>query len=282
MHQRALHQAKPEKNSSYPKQFIFVTQEVDTNRWGRRREWEDTPIRSPAPKVLSRLWEATCQRQTSMRFLRGWMLINFMTKHVNIKGLQIQFSAVMKMPFYWLKGTGLPLWSGHQATAVVLTAQRFITTVQPANPVPRCMRWPSPKDSNPDTCSPSHPRLLWKQTNTQARRELQSYSGFPSVSQTTLPSLSFYSCCCSTAQLEQLQGGCCSLSRDFGSQIFWIHHCLGHQLPVWNVLLTNLVPFKGCRNYKCQDLFQKKGMHTLFYFIFKGRFPLGFQNIRTF
>lgn len=120
---------------------------MDTNRWGRRREWEDTPIRSPAPKVLSRLWEATCQRQTSMRFLRGWMLINFMTKHVNIKGLQIQFSAAMKMPFYWLKGTGLPLWSGHQAMAVVLTARRFITTMQPANPIPRCTRWPSPKDS---------------------------------------------------------------------------------------------------------------------------------------
>ena len=120
---------------------------MDTNRWGRRREREDTPIRSSAPKVLSRLREAACQRQTLMRFLRGWMLINFMTKHVNIKGLQIHFSAVKKMPFYWPRGTGLPPWSGHQTMAVVLTVWSVITTVQPANPVPRCMCWPSPKDS---------------------------------------------------------------------------------------------------------------------------------------
>lgn len=113
-------------------------QEVETSRWGRRREWEDAPIRSSAPKVLSRLREATCQRQTLMRFLRGRVLINFMTKHVNIKGLQIQFSAVKKMPFYCLRWTGLSLHGGSaQLCSCQPTAQVHVLTSPKGSGQPR-------------------------------------------------------------------------------------------------------------------------------------------------
>lgn len=180
--------SKTRKNptSSYPKKFIFVMQEVETSRWGRRREWEDALIRSSAPKVLSRLWEATCQRQTLMRFLRGRMLINFMTKHVNIKSLQIQFSAVKKMPFYWLRWTGLSLWSGHRAAAVVTEGEHSCAA---ANLLPRWTCSPLQRTlDNPDTSSPSRPRLLWKENKypgqegtAELRWHLKCFTGSSSI-----------------------------------------------------------------------------------------------------
>lgn len=155
------------------------------------------------------------------------MLINFMTKHVNIKDLQIQLSAMKKIPFYWLRRTPLPPWSRHQAMTVLLTVRRVITTVQPANPVPRCMCWPPLKDSgNPGTSPSSGTSSFQALEGKQIHRpgELQSYPGFPSVSQKGPQSLSFQSCCHST---DQLQGSYCSLSCDFESKIFKYINALG-------------------------------------------------------
>lgn len=227
---------------------------MDTNRWGRRREWENTPIRSSAPKVLSRLWEATCQRQTLMRFSRGWMLISFITKHVNIKGLQTQFSAVKKMPFSWLRGTGLPLWSGHQALAVVLTVCHHNCATCKPSPQRNVLAFSKGLWTALIPPSLSRPRLLWKENKYTGQEGIAELPWFPKHITDNSPVPVFLFLLPSSRPARTAPGMIPFFVTLFWVSNFQIYHCLGHQLLVWKVLLTNLIPFKGCRNYKCLDL----------------------------
>lgn len=120
-----------------------------------------------------------------MRFLRGWTLINLATKHVNIKGLQMQFSALKKMPLHWPRGTGLPLWGRYQPTAVALQGRglSWLCDLQ-AQSLDICAGLLQRTLDNPDTVSFSCRRLLCKENKQTSKRELQSYQGFPILSQT--------------------------------------------------------------------------------------------------
>lgn len=125
------------------------------------------------------------------------------------------------MPCYWLRGTGLPLWSGHRAAPVGWMLQSY----QDSAPCKANAHMPVLAFSKGPwtTLIPPHPHnhISGNKTTAQARGTLIAEC---TTDSSLTPSLC--SCCCSIGQVKLLQGGDCGFVT-----WFWDLNFPGISLP---------------------------------------------------